>query len=827
MSVASGAESREGGADSASVLDSATIPDNFSADDPKYAFLNELLQQREQDLLAAADIGEMLLEKNRGLNQKIAELQARLDEQARCSRGSEGLTLSSEGDDDDSDDDESSGDERLNADGSVILTGRKGRVSLLHETQMTQRRTSFKGQALREAQERQQELERVTRETERADETIALLLADDLVLRTLLHWRKLTDVSRASRLQSQNAELQASVDSLQRQSDTAAAAAAEAEQRAEAAQGAATASAAAAEAAASASKETIATLQQDLERSQTTKMQQKEDFETQIAALNQSLEQGEQAQGKLVAEAASLQNELQASQALVANTQQALDASQKLLQHLQEDKEKLQSQFDQACAEKKALEAAVEEGKTHMEKAHAREEAASAQLHADLARMQTEHEATLQELRSQNAMLNGMMEDAKVDSEAKVLQVASAKDKELSELRNKLQHTRDEQQQMKLATQEARQMLEQVEAEYQGRVKSLEEDNETLKQRCQQQIDALREAKQSQVHSLSEELSSLQAETERLIKDATDSKKAAQELVRNLEEKLRLADESNRNAVASSHDKERQVQHNVTQLAALQQELLSEQQVVHSLRQELEASGKQVRQLRDKVQQLDNDVEEAKTKKAHMKVLFNEKLRTLSQDVKRGLLVIHERSYRTETLAADIEVEVARYTTNMKNTHHLEMAALERQMVAVKSQAQLAEQKLSVEAMSREEDLKAQVQMLTSHMAQKEEILKSLRDDKSVTLAKSQQSLDLLQIEVDDKTAAVKSLEDELKRQEANGREIQNRLNATEARHNETLMELESAKRTLTDRAEQESRMKEGIESLGNQVNFLQFSFSY
>ena len=148
-------------------------------------------------------------------------------------------------------------------------------------------------------------------------------------------------------------------------------------------------------------------------------------------------------------------------------------------------------------------------------------------------------------------------------------------------------------------------------------------------------------------------------------------------------------------------------------------------------------------------------------------------------------------------------------------------------MVAVKSQAQLAEQKLSVEAMSREEDLKAQVQMLTSHMAQKEEILKSLRDDKSVTLAKSQQSLDLLQIEVDDKTAAVKSLEDELKRQEANGREIQNRLNATEARHNETLMELESAKRTLTDRAEQESRMKEGIESLGNQVNFLQFSFSY
>ncbi|KAJ1482303.1 hypothetical protein T484DRAFT_1804207 [Baffinella frigidus] len=43
-------------------------------DDARLEHLRELLEQREQDLLAAADIGEMLLEKNRVLNQKVSEL---------------------------------------------------------------------------------------------------------------------------------------------------------------------------------------------------------------------------------------------------------------------------------------------------------------------------------------------------------------------------------------------------------------------------------------------------------------------------------------------------------------------------------------------------------------------------------------------------------------------------------------------------------------------------------------------------------------------------------------------------------------------------------
>jgi hypothetical protein len=42
---------------------------------------NNNYKYRLQDLLAAADIGEMLLEKNRSLTQKVVELQRELEEQ--------------------------------------------------------------------------------------------------------------------------------------------------------------------------------------------------------------------------------------------------------------------------------------------------------------------------------------------------------------------------------------------------------------------------------------------------------------------------------------------------------------------------------------------------------------------------------------------------------------------------------------------------------------------------------------------------------------------------------------------------------------------------
>eukprot|EP00960_Hanusia_phi_P076698 768599-Hanusia_phi.AAC.7 len=46
----------------------------------KYKELQELLQQREQDLMAATDIGEMLLERNRSLNDKINSLTLKIQE---------------------------------------------------------------------------------------------------------------------------------------------------------------------------------------------------------------------------------------------------------------------------------------------------------------------------------------------------------------------------------------------------------------------------------------------------------------------------------------------------------------------------------------------------------------------------------------------------------------------------------------------------------------------------------------------------------------------------------------------------------------------------
>jgi hypothetical protein len=160
----------------------------------------------------------------------------------------------------------------------------------------------------------------------------------------------------------------------------------------------------------------------------------------------------------------------------------------------------------------------------------------------------------------------------------------------------------------------------------------------------------------------------------------------------------------------------------------------------------------------------------------------------------------------------------------MSNTHHLELAALERQMLAAKSQAQLVEHKLSVEAMKQEEDLKTQVQVLTANIAQKEDMLKSLRDDKSVTLARSQQSLNLLQIEVTNKTAAVKSLEDELKKQEAAGRELQHKLNATEAKEKDTLAE----KDVLAQEAVENMMILEGeIKNLKAQVQNLTAMLQY
>jgi len=630
MGVASAA-SREagGGHDSISVLDSATIPDNISVGDPKYAFLNELLQQREQDLLAAADIGEMLLEKTRGLNQKVADLQALLDEQRRRSTRSDGLALSSDGgDDDDDDDDDSSEDEKLNADGSVILTGRRGRVSLLHETQMTQRRQSGRGQAVREAAERQEMLDRVTKEAEHADETIAALIADGLMRSSLLHWRRLTDRRQNAELQKRAAELDGRVEA----ADAAALSAAD------------TASAMAAEQrlaqeqasiAANAAKETIAALHQDLHRTQTIKMQEKEDFETQIAALqdeiskqNKKAEASASMQKQAQGEKASLQAELDKArselvlaseektmlQSLVSKQGEEVQTSQTLLQHLEEDNRVLQGEHDKLRLE----------------------------LDAYSSKMEAEN--------SEKLVLKGLMEDAKMDAESRVAQLSAAKDKELTDLKVELQDTQEERQQVKLALKEAREMMEHVESQHQVK------------------------------------LTTLQGELEAVENDLADTKDAALKCQRDLEELVLDAQNKLKAAHAEMAASRASCE---SQLDAVQKQMAGAEAAAAAA---ADSARKQQRDLELQVKELemkfrtaeiakDTAASEAKKREMQMKRMTEEKIRALKQETRKSLLVLSERSYQTESCVADVEVEVAKYSTHIKNWHYLEIAALERQIL--------------------------------------------------------------------------------------------------------------------------------------------------
>ena len=92
--------------------------------------------------------------------------------------------MSSDEDGTEEEEDSDSDEEQLNADGSVILMSRRGR-GVLHETQMTQRRTWRGNQAARESAEYLVELERISREACQADGIIKSLLGHYLLHRSL------------------------------------------------------------------------------------------------------------------------------------------------------------------------------------------------------------------------------------------------------------------------------------------------------------------------------------------------------------------------------------------------------------------------------------------------------------------------------------------------------------------------------------------------------------------------------------------------------------------------------------------------------------------
>jgi len=87
---------------------------------------------------------------------------------------------------------------------------------------------------------------------------------------------------------------------------------------------------------------------------------------------------------------------------------------------------------------------------------------------------------------------------------------------------------------------------------------------------------------------------------------------------------------------------------------------------------------------------------------------------------------------------------VAKYSTHVYNAHHLELAALEQQLLATSSQAKMAQQKLALKAMRTEEDFKTQTQLLAAQLNQKEQALVELREAKSTSASAMQEKLTVL-----------------------------------------------------------------------------------
>ena len=81
---------------------------------------------------------------------------------------------------------------------------------------------------------------------------------------------------------------------------------------------------------------------------------------------------------------------------------------------------------------------------------------------------------------------------------------------------------------------------------------------------------------------------------------------------------------------------------------------------------------------------------EAEAKEAHIKGSVKDKLQhEFSQYIKRGLIEIHKSIYKTESFATELEVEFAKYSTQVYKAHKMEVAALERQLFATTSKAEV------------------------------------------------------------------------------------------------------------------------------------------
>jgi len=359
--------------------------------------------------------------------------------------------------------------------------------------------------------------------------------------------------------------------------------------------------------------------------------------------------------------------QLQASQTTVTDLEKEVEISKLRLQQVQNSKKQLQADLAESLTASRKRDEERQDAVAHLQ---SQVETLQKDLHRNTEELQQEH-AELQRERSEKTVLKGMMEDAKMDTDARIelLGVSSAaKEKAFADLIAQLHHTQEERQQLKLALKEAREMLALVEAEHEKQMLSLEHG----------------------MHSKMEE-----------------------------------AVESTRATAATAAETSATVAAGQTQHF---------ERTVQELEERVAAAGKEA----------GKKAAEAEKAASLLKALATEKLRALSQDMKRGLLALHDCSYKTESSVTEVEVEVAKYSTHVYNAHRLELAALEQQLLATSSQAKMAQQKLALKAMRTEEDFKTQTQLLAAQLNQKEQALVELREAKSTSASAMQEKLTVL-----------------------------------------------------------------------------------
>ena len=308
---------------------------------------------------------------------------------------------------------------------------------------------------------------------------------------------------------------------------------------------------------------------------------------------------------------------------------------------------------------------------------------------------------------TEKRVLQGRMEDAKMDTESRVAHVAAAKDKELMELKTKLQGTQDERQEGKLALKEAREMLENVESQHQIKLKSLQDELEAVENdltntkaeaiKCQRdledlvvdaqeklkaaqaEIQMIRETSEAKLHDMQRQMTDAEASAAASLDGAQKQQRDLEDLVVDAQEKLKAAQAEiqmiRETSEAKLHDMQRQMNDAEASAAASLDGAQRQQRDLQAKTKELEMKVRKAEMAQE------TTASEAAERDKQMRRSVEKSMQALKQELRKGLLALSEQSYKTENSMADVEVEVAKYSTHLRNWHYLEVSALEREML--------------------------------------------------------------------------------------------------------------------------------------------------